>query len=670
MLVLDQINKGFGPLRLVSWGIAAGLLVLVGGLWRIQVIQGERYRERQETQSFRSVRVPAMRGRILDRNGLPLADNQPRYRLDVYLDELVPQFAAEERRLRTNHLAARGFTNNAPETLWARVASRFSRRVHKPVLSPNEREWIRREARYVVVSNIIQQVNQRLGLQVSRTEEELYRHWRQQRALPFPLVNRLAPAQVAVLTEQGWSIPGVELDLVPSRLYPHRSLAAHVIGYVKATDDPDPSEERDFDYRLRDYRGEIGLEAAYDRVLRGSAGAKSILINSSGYRHRQGEILLEAPVAGNHVVTTLDLPLQRAVEASLSQVSGDERGAAVVVDVRNGDILALASAPAFDPNGWIDGVKKADYERLLDPKTRPMFNRATYGSYNPGSTFKVLTALACLDAGVLTPSSAHERMRTLGYYRLGRNHVIDDTAPAGEYDFNRAFIKSSNAYFIEHGLRLGLGPLLAYARRFHLGEKTGLRINEETAGILPDASDIPQVFAAGKTANVSIGQELTVTPLQLALVIAAVANGGSVWWPRLVDRVEPGDLLSSEPPDHVRPGQLRSRVEIPRAHLALVHAAMRDDVALEDGTGRAARVVDYAVCGKTGTAEVKSGRKLVDRITWFASFAPFESPRYAVVVMVESGGSGGRTCAPVARRIYEHLRDRERGGVQLGGGRP
>ncbi len=667
MLVVDQINKGDGSLRMVAWGVAAGLGLLLAGLWRTQVVQGEYYRGRQETQSFRSVRVPATRGRILDRNGQALADNQPRYRLDVYLDELVPQFAAEERRLRAAYVAARGLTNALPSSFWGRLAARFSAKRTKTSLGADEREALRRAARYGVVSNIIHEVNQRLGLRVARTEGDLYRHWRQQRALPFPLVNRLEPAQVAVLTEQGWSIPGVELDLVPSRHYPNGTMAAHVVGYVKATEDPDPADERDFDYRLRDHRGEVGLEGAYDRVLRGTAGAKSILINSSGYRHRQGEMLLESPVPGAHVVTTLDVALQRAVEGSLAQVSGEERGAAVVVDVRNGDILAMASAPAFDPNGWIDGMRKADYERLLDTKMRPMFNRATYGSYNPGSTFKVVTALACLDAGVLTPEGARETMRTLGYYRLGRNHVIDDTAPAGEYDFNRAFIKSSNAYFIDHGLRLGLGPLLAYARRLHLGEKTGLRLNEETAGILPDASDIPGAYAAGKTANLSIGQELTVTPLQLALVFSAVANGGSVWWPRLVDRIEPGDALSMEAPERVREGQVRSRLGIPRAHLALVHAAMRDDVALDDGTGRAARVAGYAVCGKTGTAEVKSGRKLVDRITWFASFAPFESPRYAVVVMVESGGSGGRTCAPVARRIYEHLRDRDRGGVTLGG---
>ena len=191
-------------------------------------------------------------------------------------------------------------------------------------------------------------------------------------------------------------------------------------------------------------------------------------------------------------------------------------------------------------------------------------------------------------------------------------------------------MKSSNSYFIEHGLHLGINNLLEYARRFHLGEKPGLRLNEEAAGIIPAIEDVPAGGIPGKTANLSIGQELTVTPVQLAMVIAAVANGGTVYWPRLIDRFEPGDTLSDDP------------------------------------VGKNARVKDFAVCGKTGTAEVKAGNRLLDRITWFASFAPFESPRYAVIVMVESGGSGGGTCAPVAKRIYEYLRDRERGTIALG----
>lgn len=664
MLVFDQLNKGERPLRILAWGVVAGLFVLLAGLWRVQVLAGERYRQRQENQSYRTVRIPAMRGRIVDRNGNAFAENQPTYRLDVYLDELLPQFAAEERRLRLELLAARGATNQAAASLWTRIAARFSKTPKRAAISANEREWLKRNARFNIVSNVIARINQRLGTQVVKTEADLFNHWSQKRALPFPVLGPLTPAQVAVLTEQGWSIPGVELELVPTRRYPHGTLAAHIIGAVRTHDAPD-DDDRAFDYRLRDYRGLVGLESAYDRQLRGRAGAKSILINSSGYRHRQGEIMLAEPEVGDTLVTTLDLGLQKAVERSLAQVRGDERGAVVVVDVRNGDLLACASAPTFDPNAWIEGISHSEYERLLDPKMKYLFNRATYGSYNPGSTFKIITALACFEHGILTTHNVHDRLRTLGYYRLGRNHTIDDTAPAGEYDFNRAFVKSSNAYFIDYALQLGLENLLAYARQFHFGERPGLRLNEEATGILPAPENVPAASVRGKTANLSIGQELTVTPVQLGLAIAAVANGGTVFWPRLVDRFEPGDRLSDAAIERVRPGQVRAQLHIRREHLEIIHAAMRDDVALPEGTGRAARVDNFSVCGKTGTAEVKAGSRLIDKITWFASFGPYESPRYAVIVMVESGGSGGGTCAPVARRIYEYIRDRERGVAQL-----
>jgi penicillin-binding protein 2 len=665
MLILDQLNRGERPLRILAWGLVAGFLVLLGGLWRVQIVSGERYRIRQETQSYRTVRLPAMRGRILDRNGLAFAENQPRYRLDVYLDELLPQFADKEKQLRRDLLASRGVVSSNTLTLWDRISARFSRQPKRVVITATEREWLKRQARFSVVSNVIAEVNHRLGVAVVKTEQDLYTHWSRQRALPFPILNKLTPAQVAVLTEQGWSIPGVELELVPVRHYPHGSLGAHIIGAVRPHDSS-ADDDQAFDYRLRDYRGLIGLESAYDRQLRGSPGAKSILINSSGYRHRQGEILLAEPVIGQTLVTTLDLGLQRAVERSLALVGGDERGAVVVLDSRNGDILASASAPAFEPNDWIDGISHEEYARLLDPKMKYLFNRATYGSYNPGSTFKIVTALACFENGILTTENVHDRMRTLGYYRIGRNHTINDTASAGEYDFNRAFIKSSNAYFIEHALRLGIRPLLDYARRLHLGEKPGLRLHEEATGEIPAAEDVPAGGIQGKTANLSIGQELTLTPVQLALVVASVANGGSLFWPRLVDRIEPSDPLADTPTDYIRPGQVRTQLNIRREHLDILRAAMRDDVALEEGTGKAARVKDFLVCGKTGTAEIKAGRRLIDKITWFASFGPYESPRYVVVVMIESGGSGGGTCAPVARRIYEYLRDRERGAGNLG----
>lgn len=661
MLIFDQLNKGERPLRILAWGVAAGLFLLGAGLWRVQVLSGGHYREQQAVQSFRTVRLPAMRGKILDRHGLALAENEPRYRIDVYLDELRTQFAAEYRRLRADLLRQRG-GEPPPPTLWQRLLSRFRRGASRPTLSANERAWLDRQARHRVVSNLVAEVNARLGTQVSRTEEDLFRHWRDRRALPFPLLENLSPAQVAVVTETGWNLPGVEIELAPARSYPHGRLAAHVLGHVRREDSFD-EEERGFNYRLRDYRGAIGLEAAFDRQLRGASGAKSILVNSAGYRHREGELVLAEPQMGRNLVTTLDLGIQRVAEEALEKVSPNVRGAVVVMDPRNGDLLALVSAPGFDPNQWLSGVSREEFARLMDPETKPMFNRASFGIYPPGSTFKIVTALACLDQGILTPATIHRPVRTEGYYRLG-NRIIDDTAPAGEYDFRRAFIRSSNSYFIEHGLRLGLARLLEAGRRFHLGEKTGLRLGEESAGIFPAPEDVESTWTRSNLADLSIGQQVALTPVQVAVVVSAVANGGTVYWPRLVQRVSPADPLAPGEVETIRPGQVRGELGYRKEHLDIVRSAMRDDVLADEGTGRAARVADFEVCGKTGTAEVKEGRRLVDKITWFASYAPFQQPRYAVVVMVESGGSGGGTCAPVARRIYEHVRDRERGGTR------
>ena len=415
---------------------------------------------------------------------------------------------------------------------------------------------------------------------------------------------------------------------------------------------------------LRDFRGAMGLEAAYDHELRGQAGARSILVNSAGYRHRRGQELIAAPVPGLNLYTTLDMDLQRAAEKALDSVNGDERGAVVVMNPSNGDILAIASAPAFDPGEFVDGLSPNRWTNffLAEPAT-PLMNRATYGQYAPGSTFKIIDGLAMLENG-LDPDASFtvepDPVRVgRGAFYLGRRK-IEDTAPPGEYDFHRAFIRSSNSYFIFHGLRLGWERLTSTGLEFGLGQHTGIRIPEESPGFFPNMTGVHERgWSQGNLANVSIGQEITLTPLQLAVAVSAVANGGKVFWPRLVDRLVPEDPLSETPPIRVKPGQVRSEVKFKAAHFQRMRSVMRDDVLDNEGTGKAARVADFAVCGKTGTAEIKgNGRK--DKVTWFASFAPYEAPRYVVIVMVESGGSGGGTCAPVARQIYEFLHNRER----------
>lgn len=676
MLIFDQLNKGDQPLRILAWGLLAGLLLLLGGLWKVQVLSGAQYRERQETQSFRTVRVPALRGKILDRSGREFAGNTPRYRLDLYLDELRPQFAAEY-DVRRAALVARKSATNAPpkDTFWAWVGRGFRKPRTTPRLTIQEIDQLSRASRFAAVSNTIAEVGRRLRLPLTLSEQALHDHYITKRALPLPILPNCTPEQVALITEQSWNLPGVELERVPIRRYPHGHLASHVVGHLRRDDDYNDEEGR-FDYRMRDFRGAMGLEAAFDRELRGQAGARSILVNSAGYRHRQGEEVIAEPQPGLNLITTLDLDLQVAAEKALGSVAGDERGAVVVMDPTNGDVLAMASAPDFDPSEFLDGVSAQRWTNffLAEPAT-PMINRATYGQYAPGSTFKIIDAIALLEAGVdpnaLFRVEPDPTTPGKGRYMLGKRS-IRDLAPPGEYDFRRAFIRSSNSYFIDHGLRLGWEKLIGWGANFGLGQRTGIRLNEETGGDFPTLDTVRERgWTAGNMANVLIGQEITLTPLQLAVAVSAVANGGKVFWPRLVDRLEPESPLSETPAVRVQPGQVRTEIRAKARNFDLVRTAMRDDVLDSEGTGKSARMSDFAICGKTGTAEIKGfGRK--DKVTWFASFAPFEAPRYVVIVMVESGASGGGTCAPVARQIYEFLRNREQGRsaplAHLGGG--
>ncbi len=664
MLILDQLNKGDQSLRLLAWGILAGLLVLAGGLWKVQVLSGARYREQQETQSFRTVRVPAIRGRILDRSGQEFARNTPRYRLDLYLDELRPQFDRQYTDGRKALIASKQPAPSTPTaSFWDLLPGRFRRSGSGVRLTSGELELLRRQSRFAVVSNVVAEVGRRLRIPLQVSEQALQHHYLTKRALPLPILSNCTPEQVALITEQSWNLPGVELDQVPVRQYPNPGLAVHVVGHLKRDDDHDEEDGR-FNYRLRDYRGGLGLEAAFDKELRGIPGARSILVNSAGYRHRLGERMIAQPQPGLDLVTTLDLDLQVAVEQALSTVAGDERGAVVVLDPRTGDLLAMASAPRFDASEFIEGVPTQRWKDFyLAEPARPTMNRATLGQYAPGSTFKIIDAVALLEAG-LDPRATlsvqpDPENPSKGRYLLGRRS-IRDTAPPGIYDFRRAFIRSSNSYFIDHSLGLGWERLLSWGARFGLGQKTGIGIAEES-GNFPTTLDAIEErgWSSGNLANVSIGQEITLTPLQLAVAVGAVANGGTVYWPRLVDRLEPQNPLDPTPIIRFPARQVRTQIRTRPETFDVIRSAMRDDVLDPEGTGKAARIEGFDICGKTGTAEIKgNGRK--DKVTWFASFAPFEAPRYVVIVMVESGASGGGTCAPVARRIYEHLHRRER----------
>jgi penicillin-binding protein 2 len=530
---------------------------------------------------------------------------------------------------------------------------------------------LNRTARYNVVSNVVWQVSSvALPQPLILNEKEFNKHYNESLALPLQILpdprvaSSLTLEQVAAFSERAVKIPGVELEVQPTRIYPYRSTAVHLIGYVRQEVIHSDEEGIAFEDKTPVLVGKIGIESVYDDELRGKPGVKSILVNNLGYRQR--EEIWSPPLAGQNVTLTLDLEIQQAAERALvtaGNVNGpDVRGAAVVMDVRTGDILALASAPAYDPNIFIGHVAPDVWEKLIDPKLRPMLNRAFYGSYQPGSTFKIITGLAALDAGVLDP---HQIYQSPGYIYVGRRHIAD-TAPKGDYDFKEAFKHSSNTYFIDYGLRAGMQRLIQWGNQFGLGDRTGLMgSRQEVTGYFPEPGQRfkkdGSIWMDGDTANLSIGQgEIAVTPLQLAVMTTAIANGGRVFKPRIVERVDGGDVEAA--PKIFPAAEIVNEVQMNPQHLQTIHEAMLADVAEKGGSGVEAFVPGFNVCGKTGTAQVRRPQSMgggMDHVTWFASYAPFESPRYAVIVMIESGSSGGGTCAPKAGFIYKALEKME-----------
>jgi penicillin-binding protein 2 len=660
MFIFDQLKKSDPALKVLTLILVAGLFTLLAGLWWVQIVNARDYQAHLETQSFRTVRIPAVRGKILDRNGVVLADNKPAYNLCLYLDELTRpmdsvylQSVSKLRRERQQQMAAE-------ERRLGRKLKRDEKR--KFTIKPAERTALKRDARYAVSSNLVASVAARVQLPLTLDREKFRKHYETRLALPYPVHRNLTPVQVARFQELTTDRTGVDLEIQSTRDYPHGSMAAHILGCLKRDDSSVEGEEAFFSYWMPDYKGVLGIEAGYDSDLRGKAGGKSVLVNNIGYR--QTENVWRAAEPGKNVRLTLDAAIQQASEAALPVMGPSTRGAVVVLDVNKGDILAMVSSPAPNPNHFVQGFPTGELQRLRDPKLRPQINRATQENYAPGSIFKIVSGLAALEAG-LDPNALYtvhpDPMRpSKGCFYVGGRKIRDEAEP-GLYDFRRALIRSSNAYFIDHGIAAGMDRIIRLARQLHLGERASLPTRQETPGIFPTMERVRAGWSDGDTANICMGQgSMSVTPLQMAIMTAAIANGGKVLWPRLVRSVEPASQFSPDPVEDTEPGRVRSVLNVRPQNLAILRAAMLADVEDPHGTGRAAALPGIRISGKTGTAQVTDARgNLVDHTTWFVSFAPFEAPRYAVVVMVESGGSGGGTCAPIARKIYQAILERD-----------
>ncbi len=660
MLVFDQLKKDDPQLRFLAGIVLCGLLILLAGLWWIQLISSRHFQEKLETQSVRTIRIPAIRGKILDCEGRTLAENRPSYNVNLYVEELSRSFQVNysNKVAQAKKILAAGREAKQKE-LGRKLNLSESREF---ALTEKLRSGIQKKCRYEVSAALVSDLGARLQEPVSLDEKSFQNSYEKERALPMTVFAGLNPQQLARFEEQSGSIPGLDLEVQSGRVYPNGSIAAHLIGYLARNNESTEDETAHYSHRLMDYIGLVGIEGLYDKQLRGTAGEKYVVVNYLGYR--QSESIATAAEPGQNVVLTVDLDLQKAAETALASAQPNVRGAVVVMDAQNGDVLAMASAPSFDPNHRLHpdpATKKAEDERWTDEDLGLQRNRATYENYHPGSIFKVVVSMAGLEAGVLNPSQVYH---SPGYFMLGRRR-IDDTAGPGDFDFDRALAKSSNPYFCDLGLKPGvIEKIITIGQRLHLGEKTDVMPSQEARGNFPTLKRINSTgWRDGDTANVSIGQgELDVTPIQMAVMAAAVANGGKVFWPRIVSRIENADgsgSMVAKPP-----ARLRDNLGVSARTLRILHEAMLRDTESSEGTGHAVVVPGWRIAGKTGTAEVEKNGHIdkSSKNTWFLSFGPYGSDyksRYVVVATVEGGISGGKTCVPIVHSVYLALQERE-----------
>ena len=464
---------------------------------------------------------------------------------------------------------------------------------------------------------------------------------------PLPIKLDITRDEVGLIETYRYLMPGIYLEVSPQRNYPLGLVAPHLIGYLGEIT---PKQLKSGGYpqnRMGDYIGQWGLEKEWQEELGGRKGGRFLEVNALGQEVRL--VNTKESVAGNNLVTTLDWKLQKVAQESLQGRSG----AVVVLKPATGEVLAMASSPTFDPSSFNRRLSAKEWDALLTDPQKPFQNRAIQGQYPPGSTYKMITALAGLEEKVITPETQFFCNGALPY----GNRVFHcwRSGGHGSVNLHKAIVQSCDVYFYNVGIRLGVDRLAHYAQLFGLGQPTGIALYSEKGGLIPTSAwklkRFKQPWQPGETLSLAIGQGYnTVTPLQMAQVTATLANGGSLLRPSLVKRlVSPQGEVIRE----FQPQKLRELRLIPE-HLQLIRQGMAGVVNEPGGTGGAARISGVVAAGKTGTAQVVTlGKKGGKDHAWFVAFAPLEAPELAMAIVVEHGGHGGAAAAPIARRIFE-----------------
>jgi len=580
--------------EVLLWLISICLAMLVVRMWYLQVIKGDDLRAKSESNRIRIHEVKSLRGIIFDRNGNILSNNQPSYDLAI-----VP-----------------GNT---------------------------------RDVREIVAQ--LEKIYAREGLDSHIDESTIDRA---RSLVQMKLEKSISWEEIALVETNGIDLPGVAVDVVPVRRQLLGMAGAHLLGYVNEISPEELKNDTTGIYKQGDRVGKSGVERMFDRYIRGVSGGEHIEVNAAGRKVRVlGKV---DPVAGCNLTLTIDADLQKTAWEALE----GKTGSVVAIDPRDGSVLALVSRPAYDPELFNKKMSKEVWESLTRDPMRPLENKAIAGQYPPGSTFKMIMATAALEEGTITPET---KFTCNGSFPFG-NHTFRcwQKKGHGAVNLHKAIVQSCDVYFYNVGRLLGIDKIAEYSRLFGLGSLTGVPLPGEKEGLVPSQEwklkRFKDKWHAGETISASIGQGFgTVTPLQLANAYATLANGGDIYVPRIVSRIETWDgrLVQEFAPTK------KASIKLDAKKMELVKQALWGVCNEPGGTAGALRRKEADVCGKTGTAQVISAKGLGSRAmeykyrdhALFVCFAPKNDPRIAIAIIVEHGGHGSSAAAPIARKMID-----------------
>jgi penicillin-binding protein 2 len=571
--------------------------LLLTRLWYLQIYRGDDYAKLSEINRTRVQTIAAPRGNILDRTGQPIITTRPRFNV-----------------------------------VWNREDA------------PNPD---------AVIKDLATILNEDISVLLNRiragTENPRY--------IPTRLKEDIDWETLVAIENRHLSLPGIRIEVLPSRDYLYGDMASHLVGYLGEISPAELKENRYAEYQGGDQVGKQGAEKIFEAYLKGEKGRNYLEVDVHGLEQRQ--IKLQDPFPGNDLHLTLDIDLQRAAEEAM----GDQAGAVVVMEVNTGNLLAMASTPPLHLQEFVGGISTTNWKRLLNNPLNPLLNKTIQGQYPPGSVFKIITALAAISEGVVTPDTTFFCSGALHFGN--RRYGCWKRSGHGTVNFQRALVESCDVYFYSVGQKLGVDNIAKYAQSLGLGKKTGLELEHEKGGLIPTRAWKQQRFKQkwqdGETLSVAIGQGyVSTTPLQVCRMTAAVVNGGTLYRPQMVHRITAPDGKTLKTFTPVSEGKVLGSA----SSLALIQKALLGVVNSAGGTAKVVALPEVLIGGKTGTAQVlglshvagMKEKEIPYRYrdhAWFTSFAPAEKPEIAVTVLVEHGQHGGSAAGPVAKAVYK-----------------